>query len=540
MTILGSDASYKSGGPQVPLQEETQKTATQLNATRSLLISKDTMNDPVAMQTMINTDEMKRTGHYQSQAPKPTLTPMGYVRLGMPPESPTDESWTDRYKELMLALPNDARARLQAENALPFEQRNYQYTGLDNLMKMAAKLLVFLNSAGEPPAPNSAVADRFEIYSLTPYVLMKFARENGEAMLKAFKRALQDQGRNTPDFDPLEEESDEFSKLLELFAAIVDRVIVGQASAEDLAQMHALAETLQEKISVMQGRDIGGASTAFLPYLKAIFLILDAFSTPLDAAPALKMSLKISQIGMEGSTKGSGLIGLELARVMDQILPKGEKANGITSDMILKALLICIGASSAFLGKNGLGKSPESGTKELEASRFFDVQITLHMLIKTGMLDAFADGVMQAAQIAEQNRLLFRAQLMLAALSAPVLIGSGGNHVKQAVLLSTLERFISPHFQIVMTAKDTGDAQTDESAQAQAVLLQQAWIAFTAGRFEELAAFLGSGMEIISGDSEGIIKDLSAFRDSSDQIAQGIQGGMHERSTNMPDVAIAV
>lgn len=539
MTILGSDASYKSGGPQIQLQEDAQKTADKLVNTRALLISKDSVNDPLAMQMMISTDENKKTSHFQSQASKPTLTPMAYVRLGLPPETPPNELWMARYEQLIQNLPEDARNRLGAENSRPFDQRNFLYTGLDNLLRMSAKLLVRLDYAAEPIPPNSAAADMYEIYSLTPYVQLKGANMNGNDMLNAYNKTLEFMGRNSPEFDPLNDEAMEFSEYLTRFSSIAERATTGQASKADIAQINTLASSIQDKVTLLQGRDQGGATSAFLPQYKTMQLVLNAFSAPTNISPAFVMSLGTSQIGLEGNTQSSGLIGNALSKSMNQTILGSGRTHAFTEDLIIKALLTTAGAGVSFLSANGLGMSPEKGENEVSASKFNDLQIVLHMALSTGAFDTVTEQIASAIELSEKDKEYFKAKVFVALLLTTTILAGEGKTDRQAAIILTLEKFIKPYFQNMIAEADQKEIHDEEGNPAQAVLLQQSWTAFEAGNFEELASLIQEAMKELGGTDEAT-KDLDHFHAAAQQLAQGVQAGMQDKNTNLPDVAIAV
>ncbi len=521
MTILGTDGSSRTGGPQVPLPEDTQKNSATLTANQQLLIG-DTMNNPIALALMINTDDTKR-GHFQSQSNSPSLSaPRTHTRVDISPDAPPDESWMQRYQQLIQTLPDDAKGRLLAENDRPFDQRSFLYTGLDNLLRLAAKVLVTLDTISQPIAPGSAAADRYNLYTLLPYIGMVGASQNGQEMVNNLNNLLGTVGPNNPNYDALTAALNQFVALLQPFTTITDKATTGQASTQDTVQIAALSSQLNATTSAMQQSDVGGSSTLFLPYLSTLSLVANAFSDPLGTPPSLQFSLGTAFIGLQGSTDGSAMVGNEQGKLIAQTSTNNNAANNVWT-----AILLAVSILSNYLSTNGLGSTPVKAEKEVEASRFFDFQIALHTVLSTKLVDTLIQSITDTAKTVEALKAQQTAVATLNMIFAAVLVGSQGNVDKQSALLSTLEKFIGPPLQTVVAGSEdaAGNVTQDDQAIAKAVLLQQALIAFEEGQFRQLAQVGQSTIEANGVNAQTLEEELSAFNLTSNRLAEGVQGG---------------
>ncbi len=539
MTVLGSDASFRSGGPQPALPDDFANTAAQTMMAKSLLIAKDTINDPQAMLQMLSTKEQDKSGHYQPQAGKPVLPMMAFLRMDPLAEGPADESWTNRFDQLMEKLPEDAKARLKEEMKHAFEEKSPLYLGLQRLIAMTAKALVWAEQAGKPILPGTPEAERYQNYAELPYLALLGAGAMNEEMLQGLRDLLDELGHNFIEYDPLNDALNDLVEMLGNFSEIAGRAVSGRATAEDSERLNNLASSIEEKIKVLQGRDQGGVSTLFLPYLKATRLVARAFSIPLAIAPQLILSVGVSQIGAEGEQ------GIEMGGALGAIMDKGLIENlggkGVLVGPLLKALLPALGTAVSLLRQYGLGPSPLKGEKELEANKLFDLQISAHLVLKTGLLETVADALAESVKVPEKQRMRFKALLLFGALAVMALIG-GGEEEKQVKMVSTLEKYFVPLFQFLLKSEEESEAgaESDKNSVALKALLQEAGAALEQGNYEDLVRIGWAGMAKMAGSESVIEKGMEEFKRSALNMAASIEGGVADYRKHDPELAVAV
>lgn len=544
MTVTGSDASYKSGGPQVPLQEDTMKTAAETVPQRALLIAKDSINDPTAMAMMLNTDEMKRSGHYQSKASQPPLDmPLGQLRLGDVSQKPSDEEELSKREQLINAMPQDARERLAEEEQLPFEQRSFLYTGLSNLLTYVARGLVGLEKAGQPLTEDSIYLQRYQDFALLPYVGLLGATRSSNDVSSFLQGNLEGLGHNYPDFDALMQESGYFSETMQSFSDVSGRALSGEATPDDAAKMQDLAGQLGQRIETLQGRDIGGSSGVFLPQMQAAHLVAQSFSDPTHAAPSALLGQSIAQIGLANPQEGSsGVLGNGLNAGLEGLLGNLGGSENVVRTFVT-SLLLGVAVTTALISAAGLGATPQKGEKEVEASRSFDTQIAMHFVLSSGLFDTMINGIADAAQVPENERDNFHAALSLGVIATAVLTSGNANEDRQAALAASLESFIQPHLQTVMNENTTKEAEANEEADKEdatkSIALQQSIQAFENGHFLEMTAILKAMLGNMSGDPEVLQKDFESFSSTVGSFGDSVQGGINAQNTQLPPVALA-
>lgn len=537
MTITGSDASFRSGGPQPPLPEESSKSAAHTMPAKSMMITQDSLNDPQVMRQMLSTKDADK-GNDQSQAGKPVLPMMAQMRMDPLADAKTDEGWTNKYDQLFDKLPPDAKTRLQEEMKRPLESRNPLYAGLNKLLATAAKAMAWAEGVGKPAEPGTPEFERFEQLAKLPYLGMLGASTMNEEMMDELRDLLDDLGHNFENYDPLNDALNDLMEMLKNFSEIATRAVTGSASAEDVERLNNLTSTMEEKIKVLQGKNQGGASTLFLPYLQATRLVARAFSIPLAVAPQLILSLGIVQIGTD---KEAGVsLGGGLGAVIDKGIVENLGGHQYVISSLVKTLLPALGVVSTMLSKHGLGPSQLKGEKELQASRFFELQITTHLVMKTGMFDTLATAIAETVNIPEKKRSRFKALMLFAIISAIALTG-GKDVEKQSNMLSTLEKYFTPQLQELLQDNDEeGVVGMDDQAIALRALLKQSGAALEQGNFEDIVAMGWSGMGLITGNKENVEKELKAFRSNALNMAEAIEGGINENKKRNPEVAIVV
>lgn len=538
MTVLGSDASYRSGGPQVPLQEDSAKTAAENFPARALLITKDSINDAAAKDMMLNTDEMKRSGHYQPQPPKPNLDmPLFKMRMGDVSQKPSDEALTSNRQTLINVMAEDAQTRLSEEEQRPLDQRSFLYKGLGDLLTIAARILEGAKNAGQPLTEESVSLQRYQNFALLPYIGLLGATRNGEDVTSSLQENLQELGHNYPDFDALMQESGNFIQLMQSFSEVSEKALSGQATSADAEKMKELAAQLEQQIGNLEGRDIGGASGVFLPHLQAAHLVAQSFSDPTHAAPSTLMGQNIAQIGLQGESESSAAIGHTLSAGLDKGLFENLGGSPYVVKTLVTALLLGVAVTAALVSAKGLGSAPQNEDKEAEASKSFDTQITMHFVLKTGLFESMINGIANAAQVPDKDRAQFHAAVLLGVIATAVLVSGKNNEDKQAALASSLENFIQPSLE--QLSQNQVSEEIDEDNAAKNIALQQSMQALTNGHFQEMVAICKSMLGESNGGSEALEKDLSTFLSTVSTFGESVQNGINAQNSKLPSVALA-
>lgn len=133
MSISGSGVGGNIGGPQQPLPEDIKATAATTAYRQAVGIVSDTLT--MSFTKFGETQRWK----YDSPANRPTLAPLGSLRINLSAPPPMDDSWKAYFDTLLQKLPPDVFTALTEETGKPFDERNPALTTLNYLLTAIAK-----------------------------------------------------------------------------------------------------------------------------------------------------------------------------------------------------------------------------------------------------------------------------------------------------------------------------------------------------------------------------------------------------------------
>jgi len=181
VTVIGTDASFKAGGPQPTGIEEAQASATVAVPREQLGIVSDSL-----LAAVITTKEEQRTSHFKADASHPTLAHLQMQMGGLAPLVGADEAERGQYAALLGLLPRGAKRRI----SVPLGEMDSAYAALANVIRFAARVMAHVERAGTAREGGGFAAEELAIYEKMPYVAFRGAVEEGGEVLASTEAAL--------------------------------------------------------------------------------------------------------------------------------------------------------------------------------------------------------------------------------------------------------------------------------------------------------------------------------------------------------------
>jgi hypothetical protein len=525
MTIIGTDASYRSGGPQVPLQEESQASAAVSSAKQRLGIVGDSLQNignPL-QNSSINTEEENRSGHFKSEPGRPTLAPLQHMRMGDASEQADNTAWKEQYDALVKDMPPQAQAGLGRS----YEERGSSYGALNNVTEMAARTLVWTEAAAATPIPGTAAADRATLHQLQPYVALQGSAQQGNEAEGLVQEFLEEAGPNNPAYGAWQEGLVEHKAVFDLYGNITERAVKGSANEDDTGQLCYLAGRMQGNAT---GRETGAALLE--AQQAAGGKIAGAFRNPQEAAPSLLLGVSIASIGT-----GDGSAGDSLSAAQSVLLKGATQAalGGLAAPdqgaqkMLLstvRSLALACSVSARAVTNGSLGPLPTADTTELQGARQLELALTLQIALKSGLPQALLGGAATAAGVPAADRQLAVNEMVIGALLWTCASSCGADIGRQAQLLegsaSSLQGILgSLAEEWAARAANSGEPKQG----AAAAYLQQAHTYAEKEDMEGCLTALWSSVALLDTTPEATFSGMQAAGRQTDQFLTALQGG---------------
>lgn len=536
MTITGSGGDYNQGGPMPPPPDVLDTHESRQMLRYGTQLTPDSLMNSLTMQQAISTKEDNRSGHYQSPPSRPTISMLVPLRVGLAPEPEVDDSWQLKYENLVKGLPENIQQRLE-------EGGTYFITGLDHLIEKAAQFEVWVENAGRPAPEGSTAARREELYRLLPYLVLQGGDKVGGELLSTLKETMSDLGANFPQYATMADTTSDFGELFNKYSALANKVLSGQATAEDLTTVRKMAEDISSKADLYATRNNSDATALLQPQLAAMAIVMRSLQSPIDVNPALLLGVGIGSIGLQGGKDGSGFIGNNVGTLLDSfskdtlgsLVASNEAAKEVVKELAT-IYLVGVLTLSSLVSKYGVGPSTEEG-KGLEASRHYDVQLFLLAALSSGIPELFADMLATAGQVPEKDRPQFTAALLLGTVLTAVL-ASNKDVDQQTHLLQSLNAFIKEPLTHLADAQQQAALEGERGSEG--VYLQQGKAALDAGDVAGIMESFYGGLPSLGTTDDGLGKDIKDLRHTTDNIADLVQNGLENKQSQINTISNAV
>lgn len=246
------------------------------------------------------------TFKYKTEAGKPMLHPLLFLRTSDFPELIKEEIWKPTYQQLINLLPDDIRGWLYNEMEKPLEQRDVDAQSFNELLMFTAKTLCWLGEASKPIKPNSPEEAFYLVNLALPYIALRTGIKNTEDIIKMSVTFLEAIGPNHPSYDTFKHYLSQLGSLTDELNALRKELEGGNESPEIKRRMkeiaNSIATLLQQFIKESRSEDFQILRST----MQALSVLTGAWALT-SGSPSLMISLFIATIGL---TKGESSLGV--------------------------------------------------------------------------------------------------------------------------------------------------------------------------------------------------------------------------------------
>lgn len=533
-SMSGSGVGGSVGGTPMPTQRDIETSAwTQVNK-QGLGIVHDTLEVPFSQLG-------GQVWKYSTDSSRPSLMPMGTLRT-MKEETKPDESWKQKFDELLNKLPPQMKARLIQEYSKPLEMRNASYSAFEQTLTMLAKGMNGLEKAQEPLDPK-AEARALHNHAI-PGKALKGMIGHGRNMLEGADKFLNMVGPNHPRHDNLRHFANEGEDLQDRMQELLENLSdpnEEKPTAEEMKNLCKDIGTLNKEFhAVDQGKNLQILGT-MLDTMEGVAQALSM--TP--ASPALFMGLKTALKGIFSSESEAGLIGDDLEALMKAL------QNGMLSTMmkklgpaklnmlmmLLMSSLAGAGTMASLVTEHGLGRLPAKNEREQEAGRKFSFLLIMQFLQSADVMKTlyrqFAESCGQTPE--EQETTANIMDLLNGLLMT--MTAAKGKKDKAVPLLQEMQKNIGENIdkteKFVIGAIRSGEIEGAE-AKGLDIALQQARIALEKEDFEGLINACANALELMNSSPGDLYMDLEEIKEFSELLKYVFGAGLEAESKVMP------
>lgn len=289
------------------------------------------------------------------------------IRISMDITTDLDKNWLLSYETLLKSLPQDLQDRLLAQNALPFESRNFIFVILENLLTLTAKVLAALDTLSQPIESGSLRETRTILNLMLPFQALGGSISVGREIGEAFKNILDNQGANLPGYDATN------YALGQMFASIgtlnqvmdnINNLKPGEnLSAEDRAKAAKAADRLEDTAKELQRTSDANQNLQMQSTLSALAIIGSSVSLPFAGSAPLFIGLSIATKGLDSDN--CGLVGHHVGQAISSSsdgFANSEMAGTNTAGKKMLNMMVSTGMAGALAlasqAANGLGPLP--------------------------------------------------------------------------------------------------------------------------------------------------------------------------------------
>lgn len=336
---------------------------------------------------------------YRATANNPLLDhKLENVRASTSQYTPTDESNTQYYEELLSLLPQEIQDAFKEQKLLPFDQRNPNFVAVDNLFNISSKFLASLYTLGKPEDPNAAVSEQTYINMLFPFVSLQGGVRLADEVVMQAKAFLGDQGPNYLYFDAFNRVLGDFEQGLLLLNQLnlglgdTEGTQLTEAMKQDAANAAVIFSKIADNLTEV---NLGNDLQIILPMARTLMTIAQALSLPNTGHAALYIGLTIAL--MNGDIPGGNpdLMGPELSSLLQELsqgvsnafIPAANPATQKLLSMLYQTMTLTTLTYAALSVDPGYGRIPDGSIADSKEFRLFGYELALGLLVGSGFLE---------------------------------------------------------------------------------------------------------------------------------------------------------
>jgi hypothetical protein len=543
-TSSGSGVGGNIGGLQVPTQRDVETSAWMTTNKAAMSIVRDTLELSFAK---VGGDRWK----YSADSSKPTLMPMGTMRMASNEGPETEGAWQENFDDLVDMLPPNLKDKLTSELGMKSVLRDSAYASLGKALTAMAKGLTWMEGAGAPLDSESVEGQRWLQNLALPGKALKGTVASGRNVLDGAESFLNKVGPNHPQHDRLRyfaNGAEDLQGRMEEFLDILSDPKEELPTPKEMNKLCGDIGNLAKEFKAISSGEQLQMMGVLLDTMEAMAQALAM--TP--ASPSLFLGLKTALLGIFGSESGAGILGDNLESLL-QALKNGMAATlmkqlgSAKMQMLLMMLMSALGGAGAvasFLSKKKAKKflededEDEEGNgdeeKDEEDQQKFDFLLIVEILKSTGLFQIIYE-TMAAACGQDPPAQKKTADIMeLASVVLMALMSAKEKPEEAAPILAELHEILEEKVEItgqfVTAALLSGEVEGKE-VKGFAIAMQQAQIAAADGNFEAFMGVFFNIVKIFNGSPEGLSKDLGKIDEFINLVGHAFGSGLKEETT---------
>lgn len=531
-------SSVSSGGVGGNLGGTMQPTARDLETSAWSLVNKEQLG---IVRDSIEVPFTKIGGNvwkYSSDSSRPTLMPTGTLRTMGEDLAKPNESWKQKFDELVNKLPPDLKETLMSELGKRAEQRSVNYQVLTQTLTTLAKGLSWMDSAQESADPSSVEGKRTIDNRSLPGRALKGMVSHGRSMLQGAAAHLDKVGPNNPHHDALRyfsKEGEELQGRMEAFLNILSDPNEELPTPEQMNKLCDDIGTLSQEFNKVSH---GDQLQIMGPMLESMQTVAQALSvTP--TSPSLFIGLKAALKGIFASESSTGILGGDLEALI-AALQSGmlstlmKKMGPAKMKMLMMMLMSALGGSGtlgSIMGERPINRYADEEDEEDKEEQKFSFIMLLEMLKSTELIKLLYQIIAEACgqePKAQDKTAMF---MELISLLLIALAGVEGKFNQLTPFLQELDLSDKLHTaeKFVNEALLSGEVN-GSTAMGLNIALQQARLALADNNFESLTSILKGALKYVNATPEGLSKDLGKIKKFSELIKYALGSGLESET----------
>lgn len=545
-TSSGSGVGGSIGGPQQPSIFELEQRGIQDAIKQRYAIAKelDTMEFPMLL---LSEDLLHR---YRASPDRPVLAPLAQMRIKTAFEPAPDESSKIFYDDLVGRLPPELQAALSKDQSRPFEERNLNFTALNNLLQGLARTLVTLEKAAQPLPPESVEEARKIIAQRLPFVGFKSALGFSAELAKYMNGYLEQIGPNDPVFDTVKRALSNAEESATTLTTYYQQFIDGKLQGFPTADLAEAAAKIGTDNQIFQ-RDSNGDSFQILRHtMDGAALFAGALSLH-EFAPLSFLSLYLGKIGNADDPGQGGIYSPAFDKLINQASTglqallnwnaTTDSAKAKTLDTVLSTLALFATSGGAYLGKEGIGPFPPASQGDIVEAKRFSADLGLNLLTHSGIIDSVTTDLAKALEVKDKEVAPLASALSLWVLLLGIRGAETCGNCRADQLLESIQPHLLTHLkafeQFVTQRQQAG--LSDPASQGVGVYLNQAIIALEGHDYNGLADSLKSLSGLTGYPEDKTAGDLKSVASFGSSVQTAFSDKSRENSSSITGISQA-
>jgi len=308
----GTGVGGSAQQPQIRESETTAFTETMKKNVLAMLPADTVEVVPFSQRTY---DELFK---YRSEPGKPSLHPLLGLRSAGVSKEVKEEGWQENYESLLQHLPTDIKQQLEQENLKLVKERDPDFSELNALLVLVAKMEVWLEAALQPPAANSGAEKDLMHNIALPYIALRGADAQSGEIFKSIETALQAIGPNDPRFEGVNHVLTEVQGDLKALHAQRGQLEQGEESPQLKQRMSDLASDLTRLSGQFEAS--GGGDFQLIGHtLRALAQVASAWASHYGSA-SLYLSVDQGASKLSSAESGLGVLGSSANALLEALV----------------------------------------------------------------------------------------------------------------------------------------------------------------------------------------------------------------------------